>query len=442
MNRLCSIRRFAGLLAVPLMLVVSVGQDATAGDGPTKVSLSVGQGPRADIPIAIPAPVGGGTASDEYWRVLRRDLEISGWFKIVDPKAYVEPAGTGVKPGEFDFANWRTPGATVLAKTVLVPNGDGQRAEVWVYDVSGAAKLGAKAFSGPSGSARTLAHRSADTIIQLVTQQRSFFDTRIAFSGKFGDNKEIYVMDVDGGGRRQITKNKSINLKPRWNASGSALCFTSYANGNPDAYVADLLKAQVRRISSRTGINTGCTWAPSGDRVALTLSPGGDAEIFTLDPIAGTQIARLTNSPGIDVSPSFSPDGSRVAFVSERGGGPQIYIMNADGSGAKRVTFSGSHNTDPSWSPKGDKIAFVGRDGGFDVFTVNVDGTGMTRVTQGTGDNEDPSWSPEGDFLVFSSTRTGSSHIWLANADGSHQVQLTEGGGGYTNPHWSSHLSW
>ena len=431
-----------GAVAVSLAALLASAADATAGDGPTKVSLTVGNGPRADIPIALPSPVGGGANSAEFIRVLRRDLEISGWFKIIDPGAYIEPAGAGVKPGEFDFATWRTPGAAVLGKTVLAANGDGQRAEVWVYDVAGGTKLGAKAFSGANTATRTLAHRAADTIVQLVTQQRSFFDTRVTFAGNFGGNKEIYVMDVDGGGRRQITKNKSINIKPRWNAPGSSLCFTSYVNGNPDLYVADLLKSQVRRISARTGINTGCSWAPSGDRIALTLSPGGDSDIFTIDPVAGSQIARLTASPGIDVSPSFSPDGSRVAFVSERGGGPQIYVMNADGSNAKRVSFSGTHNTDPSWSPKGDKIAFVGRDGGFDVFTVNVDGSGMERVTQGAGDNEDPSWSPEGDFLVFSSTRTGSEQIWLANADGTHQVQLTEGAGGYSNPHWSGHLTW
>jgi TolB protein len=432
------VRALAALAVVGLISVSATS--ALAEESTTSVALTAG-GARADIPIALPAPKGG-AKSDEFVSTLRRDLEISGWFRIIDPAAYTEPASAGIRPGEFDFAAWRTPGAAVLAKTDLQTSASGTRAEVWVYDVAGGVKLGAKAFSGPATAQRTLAHRTADTIIRLVTNQPSFFDTRIAYVAPVGGNKEVFVMDVDGGSRRQITKNRSINLSPRWNAAGSALCFTSYVNGNPDLYVADLLKSAIRRVSARTGINTGCAWAPSGDRIALTLSPGSDSDIFTIDPVAGTQIAQLTRSPGIDVSPTWSPDGSRIAFVSERGGGAQIYVMDSAGGEARRVTFQGSQNTSPSWSPAGDKIAFVGRDGGFDVFTVNVDGTGMRRITQGMGDNEDPCWSPDGQFLTFSSTRTGSAHIWLASADGRHQVQLTTGGGGYTNPHWSGHLAW
>lgn len=424
-----------------LSLLVAACTPALAQDPAPNIGINIGRvGDRA-IPIAIPLPKG--TANDEYWATVRRDLELSGWFRVLDANASTEPSGAGVRLGEFDFADWRPTGAAVLAKTSLSEADGKLRTEVWLYGVDASEKLGAKAFSAPTTSARSLGHRTADFIIQTVTGQRSFFDTKFTFVGSFSGNKEIYVVDADGNGRRQITRNGSINLKPRWNATGSAIAFTSYAAGNPDAYVADLGKGQIRRVSSRSGINTGASFSPLGDILALTLSIGGDSEIFTIDPYAGKEIARLTSSPGIDTSPTWSPDGSQVAFVSERSGGPQIYVMNADGSNPHRVTFSGSQNTDPSWSPLGDRIAFVGRDSGhFDIFTVRTDGGGMERVTQGSGDNEDPSWSPDGQYLAFSSTRQGGSHIWIASADGAHQAKVTTGSGGYTNPHWSSHLSW
>lgn len=440
-------RAFFHLVA---LLCLSACLSAGAAEGPpgsgaggrVTVALEIGTvGDRA-IPIALPSPRGSSGQAAEYYTVLKRDLELSGWFRVIDAAATLEPKTAGLRPGEFDFADWRPLGAAVLAKTGATTTDGKLRTEVWVYGVAGGEQLGAKAFSADPAQTRRLAHRAADLIIELVTGQKSFFDTKFAFVGTFSGNKEIYTADADGQGRRQVTKNGSINLKPRWNRNGSALAFTSYTNGNPDLYVSDFAAGAIRRVSSRSGINTGGAFSPLGDMLALTLSVGGDSEIFTIDPIAGREIARLTRSPGIDVSPAWSPDGAQVAFVSERSGGPQIYAMNADGSGARRVTFSGAHNTDPAWSPLGDRIAFVGRDGGFNVFTVGADGSGMDRITQGQGDNEDPCWSPDGDYLAFSSTREGGSHIWIASADGRHQVKATTGKGGYTNPHWSGHLGW
>jgi TolB protein len=427
------------LLALLPLLAAGV---AIAQDSRPNVLINVGQPGERAVPIAVPKPTGGSTAADEYWKVLRRDLEISGWFKVIDPAAFLESPGAGIRPGEFAMQDWRTPGAAVLAKTSLAAAGESLRAEAWVYGVDAGDKLGAKAFTAAPTNVRALAHRTANEIIRLVTGETGFFDTRFACVSAVGGNKEIVIVDADGLGRSAVTKNKSINLKPRWDRSGSKLSFTSYQNGNPDLYVADLGKRAINRISHRSGINIGGAFSPSGDSIALTLSLGGDSEIFTIEPVGGREIARLTSSPGIDASPSWSPDGARIAFVSERGGGPQIYTMNADGSGVKRVSFSGAHNVDPSWSPAGDRIAFVGRDGNFDIFTVRTDGTGMERITQGQGDNEDPSFSPDGRYVGFTSTRSGSPQLWIASADGRMQVQVTQDKGSYTNCNWSGHLSW
>ncbi len=438
-------RRTPALLFLAAATLVGlIHSTARAEDpAPIKVNINVGGPGQRAISIGLPYPKGGAPQAQDFWAVVKRDLELTGYFTVLDPNASLEPADAGVEPGQFDFSSWTPSGAVVLAKTVTATAGSNLDTQVWIYDVNGATKLDAKSFSAGATSTRALAHRVANAILFAVTGKKGFFDTRFAFSGKFGDNKEIYLCDADGYGRRSITKNGSINLSPRWSPAGSSIVYTGYAAGNPDLYVADLAKGQIRRVASKAGINTGGAFGPGGSILALTQTVGSDSEIFSIDAATGREIARLTSSPGIDVSPSFSPDGSQIAFVSERSGGPQIYVMNSNGTGAHRVSFQGSNNTSPSWSPKGDRIAFVGREGHFDVFTVKPDGSNMTRVTQGTGDNEDPSFSPEGDYIAFSSTRSGASHIWIASSpDGSFQTQITSGGGGYSNPNWSPHLSW
>ena len=404
----------------------------------------VGAPGRNKVPIAIPTPSGGHSKTSEFYAVIRRDLDISGWFDVIDPAAFVEPKGAGITPGKFQFTDWDVPGAVVLAKTKLGEAGPGElRAEVWVYDVPGRRRLGAKAFTVRATSWRSLAHRVANEIIFQVTGQTAPFNTRFAYARRTSTGKEIGLVDFDGHGRTSVTNNGSINLKPIWSPSGNKLSFTSYKEGNPDLYIADLSKGQIRRISNRMGINIGGVWSPSGGAMALTLAPDGNPDIYTINPQNGRKIARLTTSGGIDVAPSYSPDGSKIAWVSERSGGAQIYVMGAGGGGAKRVTFSGSFNTDPVWSPDGSRIAYVGRVGGrFDIFVVNADGSGVVRITQSMGDNEDPSWSPDGNYIAFSSTRKGGKHIWMSTADGVHQVQLTQGSGGYNNPNWSPSQTW
>src|SRR4051794_5227538 len=47
---------------------------------------------------------------------------------------------------------------------------------------------------------------------------------------------------------------------------------------------------------------------------------------------------QLTDGDFDDYRPAFSPDGSLIAFGSDRGGDREIYVMQADGSGVRRVT--------------------------------------------------------------------------------------------------------
>jgi len=432
---------WALLVAAMALLAVSVTHDATAQQD-LRYRFRIDKPGGKDLPLALPLPTGDNALSRELWDVVKRDLEISGWFRILDSRAFIEPEGAGLRPGSFEWSDWDVPGAVVLAKTRLAQEGNVLRSEVWVYDVPGRGKLAAKAFSGPEGQVRKLGHRIADQIILAVTGQPGIFSTRLAAVSKRTGNKEVYLMDLDGEGVIPITRNKSINLQPSWSPQGDALLFTSYRAGNPDLYLADLKSAKTRRLSSRPGINTGASWSPLGNLIALTLSVGGDTDIYTIEPYTGKEVARLTRSAGIDVSPSWAPDGSQVAFVSERSGSPQIYRMSAAGGGAERVTFQGSHNTDPSWSPDGERIAYVGRDGRFDVFTVQTDGKKVIRLTQGQGDNEDPSWSPDGRYIAFASNRSGGEHIYVATADGRHQIQVSQGRGAWTNPAWSPILGW
>ena len=99
-----NLRRVAIAAVAAIALFFGLGRGtSSAGEGLANVSLTTKGAGHQDIPLALPTPRGG-TATDEFYATLRRDLELSGWFRIIDPAAYVEPTGTGIRLGDFDFA--------------------------------------------------------------------------------------------------------------------------------------------------------------------------------------------------------------------------------------------------------------------------------------------------------------------------------------------------
>jgi len=403
----------------------------------------------ADVPLAAPKVVlmtqtGLGEA-ELVWDALWVDLSMSGYFKMLDPKGYVEKSG-GVEPGAFDLKAWRLIDTTVLVKTRMFGLGHAacDRAgkyicvDLFVYNADTGDELSSKKYRGVPRAARQLGHAMANHVIEVTTGTKGWFGTRLTAVGNQTGNKEIYVMDSDGQGVLAVTRNGAINLSPAFSPDGGEIAWTSYKKANPDLYVKDLRVGQTRTLSNVKGVNTSPTFSPDGRIVAMSRSVGGESDIFLLDAGSGAVIRQLTKGGGIDVSPAFTPDGSTIVFASERGGGAQIYKVPVQGGTPKRLTYTGDFNIDPTISPDGDRFAFVGRsEGGFDIYMADLTGRNVVRLTQGKGDNEDPTWTPDGRYVMFSSTRTGQSQLWLSTADGRHQTQITKGGG-WTQPSWSS----
>jgi TolB protein len=94
--------------------------------------------------------------------------------------------------------------------------------------------------------------------------------------------------------------------------------------------------------------------------------------------------------------PAISPDGQSIAFVSDRDGKDEIYIMNADGSNARRLTDDPASEWQPSWSPDGNQIVFTSgsTSGGFNIFIIGSEGTNLHQLTDDPGWEFEPAWQP------------------------------------------------
>ena len=117
--------------------------------------------------------------------------------------------------------------------------------------------------------------------------------------------------------------------------------------------------------------------------------------------------------------PALTADGRRVAFTVQSRGKTWLYVMNSDGSGARRIAQQLDVRGAPAWSPDGKWIAVAALQEG-EPRLFKISDTENPAVALTTEYALDPVWSPSGNFLVYTAADVGTVfEVRAINADGS-----------------------
>jgi Tol biopolymer transport system component len=281
---------------------------------------------------------------------------------------------------------------------------------------------------------------------------------RIAFTSNASGNNEVYTINPDGSGIVNVTNDPSDDGRPDYSPDGSKIAFRSNRDGNQEIYTMNAGGTGVARLTFDPAYDVQPVWSPDGSLIAfdsnrsdpnpstcIQPSSGCSRDIFVMEA-NGSGVRRLTFDTGDDEWPEFSPDGSLVAYSTNVGGAYAVYTVSLSTLAVHKLTTDSLQAGEPDWSPDGTKIIFANNFcpscSKSDIFVMNANGGAVTQLTHSFGNNSDPKWSPQGDKITFTHGNFGQdpkAQIYVMSADGTGVTRVTHNGNDFNfGPDWGS----
>jgi Tol biopolymer transport system component len=256
---------------------------------------------------------------------------------------------------------------------------------------------------------------------------------RITFVSNLSGTYQLYTINPDGSDMRQITNlrpTENTIWTPDYSPDGRQIVFSHDMTGALELYTINADGSGLTQITHDGNGHLFARWSPDGQRfVLMSGSPEKATTVITTMRTDGSDEVSLTDDiPFESYQPEYTPDGKQIVFASQAGGlVSAVWIMNADGSGKKRLTDAPLEAGGPDMSPDGKRVTFYSQQNTpkpAAVWVMNVDGSSQQRLTPlGLY----PNFSPDGTKLVFTKgtlAEGGPINLYTMNPDGTHVKKI------------------
>jgi Tol biopolymer transport system component len=241
---------------------------------------------------------------------------------------------------------------------------------------------------------------------------------RLAFGITVDGNTDVYSVLPNGQALRRLTDDPASDVCAAYSADGRWIAWCGPGG-------IWLMKQNGTKKKQLTNFGAFPDISPDGSKVVFSGPPSGstNVDVWVVD-VDGGGLTRLTTAPGLDRFAAWSPDGTKIVFQSSRTGIAQVWVMNADGSGQRQLTFDAVPKDQvPDWSPDGSQIAFVTQTHavGGDIWLMNAEGGNPHPITSGL-DLLGTAWSPDGTQIATLNWTRRTVEVMNADGSGAHPV--------------------
>ncbi len=226
---------------------------------------------------------------------------------------------------------------------------------------------------------------------RLLAQHPTVNKTNIVFA--FAGN--LWSVPRDGGQAIRLTAGTGNQSSPYFSPDGTKIAFTGEYDGNVDVFVIPAAGGTPKRLTYHPGADTVVGWTPDGKNVLFRT--GRDAysrytRLYTVPADGG--IATPVDLPMAD-SGSYSADGSHLAYLPlnkafdswkrYRGGRTTpIWIANMADAKIEKIPRDNSNDFNPMWIA--DKIYFLSdRNGPVTLFSYDMRSKKVAQAIRNDG---------------------------------------------------------
>lgn len=210
----------------------------------------------------------------------------------------------------------------------------------------------------------------------------------------------LAVIDLRRGSVRTLTDGSGFDESPAWSPDGRRIAFvrTSISGGtattHSEIWVMRADGRGARALTQNTVDDLAPAWSADGRQVAFVRMRGETADLWTMRADGSKQHVLVRNG----WRGAWSPDGRQLAFGRLTGATSgcclvtDLYVGNASGAHARLMLRNAGR---AAWSPDGTRLALQRLEGERShVWVVNADGTGLRRLTGGRGNEYVGGWRP------------------------------------------------